>query len=235
MSESLHDRTCVVTGASSGIGLAVAQALAAAGARVVGYARRFTQKRLTFLPGPGEIREIALDITDGAAVTARFAELPVLDVLVNAAGIGHFAWLSETSLQTLRQLLDVHVVGTFLCSREAWRTMQQNPDPARRGHIVTIGSIAATRYLPQCGAYAAAKSAQSTLMRALAEEARASGVRVTHVHAGAVDTPLWDARPEVDRAHMMQPHELAALLVDILARPAVALEELTLLPPTGVL
>jgi NAD(P)-dependent dehydrogenase (short-subunit alcohol dehydrogenase family) len=235
MSESLHDKTCVVTGASSGIGQAVAQALAAAGARVVGYARRFSQKRLTYLPGPGEIRELKLDITDGAEVTARFAELPMLDVLVNAAGMGYFAWLAETSLQSLRQLLDVHVVGTFLCSREAWRTMQQNQDPARRGHIVTIGSIAATRYLPECGAYAAAKSAQAILMRTLTEEARASGVRVTHVQAGAVDTPLWDGREGVDRARMMQPQELAALVVDVLARPGVALEELTILPPTGVL
>jgi NAD(P)-dependent dehydrogenase (short-subunit alcohol dehydrogenase family) len=235
MSESLHDKTCVVTGASSGIGQAIAQALAASGARVIGYARRFTQKRLTYLPGPGEIRELQLDITDGVEVTARFAELPRLDVLVNAAGTGYFAWMSETSLQSLRQLLDVHVVGTFLCSREAWRTMQQNPDPARRGHIVTIGSIAATRYLPECGAYTAAKSAQAALMRTLAEEARPSGVRVTHVHAGAVDTPLWDDRADVDRTRMMQPQELAALIVDILARPGVALEEVTILPPTGVL
>lgn len=112
-------------GASSGIGQAIAQALAAAGARVIGYARRFPHRRLTFLPGPGEIRELQLDVTDGAEVTARFAELPVLDVLVNAAGMGYFAWLSE--------------------------------------------------------------------------------------------------------------HELAALLIDLLARPGVALEEVTLLPPTGVL
>lgn len=234
MTEALQDKTCVVTGASSGIGQAVAQALAAAGARVIGYARRFPPKRLTYLPGPGEIRELQLDITDGAAVSARFAELPVLDVLINAAGMGYFAWLSETSLQSLRQLLDVHVVGTFLCSREAWRTMQQNPDPVRRGHIITIGSVAATRYLPECAGYAAAKSAQASLSRALGEEARASGVRVTHIHAGAVDTPIWDGR-DVDRSRMMQPRELAAMIVDILAHPAVALEELTILPPAGLL
>ncbi|HWN70361.1 MAG TPA: SDR family oxidoreductase, partial [Haliangium sp.] len=166
---ALHDKTCAVTGASSGIGQAIAQALAGAGARVLGYSRRYPQKRLTFLPGPGEIREIQLDITDESAVSARFAELPMgLDVLVNAAGLGHFGWLSETSTETLRRLLEVHVVGTFVCSREAWRSMQGRGG----GHIVTIGSIAATRYLPGCAAYTAAKAGQAAMGRALAEEAR---------------------------------------------------------------
>lgn len=227
----LHDKTCAVTGASSGIGQAVAQALAGAGARVLGYARRFPQKRLTFLPGPGEIREIQLDITDESAVSARFAELPMgLDVLVNAAGLGHFGWLSETSAQTLRHLLEVHVVGTFLCSREAWRSMQ-----GRGGHIVTIGSIAATRYLPGCGAYTAAKAGQTALARALTEEARDTGIRVTHIHAGATDTPLWDGREDVDRTRMMPPATLAAMVVDVLSHPELAIQELTVMPPTGVL
>jgi NAD(P)-dependent dehydrogenase (short-subunit alcohol dehydrogenase family) len=228
----LHDKTCAVTGASSGIGQAVAQALAGAGARVLGYARRFTQKRLTFLPGPGEIREIELDVTDGTAVAARFAELPMgLDVLVNAAGMGHFGWLSETSTQTLRQLLEVHVVGTFLCSREAWRTMHGRGG----GHIVTIGSIAATRYLPGCAAYTAAKAGQTALMRALAEEGRDTGIRVTHIHAGATDTPLWDGRDDVDRARMMPAATLAAMVVDVLSHPELAIQEITVLPPSGVL
>jgi NAD(P)-dependent dehydrogenase (short-subunit alcohol dehydrogenase family) len=228
---ALHDRTCVVTGASSGIGQAIAQGLAGAGARVLGYGRRFTQKRLTFLPGPGEIREIQLDITDEAAVSARFAELPMLHILVNAAGLGHFAWLAETSTETLRHLLDVHVVGTFVCSREAWRRMQEHGG----GHILTIGSIAATRYLPSCGAYAAAKSAQAAMSRALTEETRNTGIRVTHIHAGATDTPLWDGREDVDRGRMLSPSALAAMVVDVLSHPELAVDELTILPPAGVL
>jgi NAD(P)-dependent dehydrogenase (short-subunit alcohol dehydrogenase family) len=229
---ALHDKTCAVTGASSGIGQAIAQALAGAGARVLGYARRFPQKRLTFLPSPGEIREIHLDITDEDAVSARFAELPMgLDVMVNAAGLGHFGWLSETSAETLRRLLEVHVVGTFLCSREAWRSMQRRGG----GHIVTIGSIAATRYLPGCAAYTAAKAGQAALARALAEEARDTGIRVTNVHAGATDTPLWDGRDDVDRTRMIPPAALAAMIVDVLSHPELAIHEITVMPPAGVL
>lgn len=224
---ALHDKICAVTGASSGIGQAVAQALAAAGARVLAYARRYPQKRLTFLPGPGEIREIQLDVTDEDAVTSRFAELPMgLDVLVHAAGMGGFGWLSETDAKSLRRLLDVHVAGTFLCSREAWRSMQGRGS----GHIVTIGSIASARYLPGCGAYAAAKAAQAALARALAEEARDTGVRVTHVLAGDTDTPLWDGRDDVDRASMMSPAALAAMIVDLLSHPELAIHELTVVP-----
>jgi 3-oxoacyl-[acyl-carrier protein] reductase len=229
---ALHDKICAVTGASSGIGQAVAQALAEAGARVLGYARRFTQKRLTFLPGPGEIREIQLDVTDEDAVAARFAELPMgLDVLVNAAGLGHFGWLSETDSKTLRHLLEVHVMGTFLCSREAWRSMQARDS----GHIVCIGSVAAARYLPGCAAYTAAKAAQAALMRALAEEACDTGIRVTHILAGATDTPLWDGHEDVDRTRMMPPAALAAMIVDVLSHPELAIDELTILPPSGAL
>lgn len=231
MTRSLQDRTCAVTGASAGIGQAVAQALAAAGARVIGYARRFDQQRLNFLPGPGEITELHLDVTDEAAVSTRFAELPTLDVLVHAAGLGHFAPLLDTDVTTLRALLDVHVTGTFLCCREAVRMMQASG----RGHIVTIGSIAATRYLPGCGAYAAAKSAQAALSRALVEEVRAADIRVTHIHAGAVDTALWEGQEHVDRARMMQAGEIAAVVADIIAHPGVSVEELTVLPPAGVL
>lgn len=228
---ALHDKTCAVTGASGGIGQAVAQALAGAGARVLGYDLRHTQKRLDFLPGPGEIRAIQLDITDESAVSARFAELPMLDVLVNAAGVGHFGWLSETSAASLRSLLEVHVVGTFLCSREAWRSMQDRGS----GHIVSIGSIATGRYLPGCAAYAAAKAGQSALVRALTEEARDTGIRVTQIHAGATDTPLWDGNADADRTRMMPPAALAAMVVDVLSHPELAIHELTVLPPTGAL
>ncbi|WP_428263592.1 SDR family oxidoreductase [Haliangium sp.] len=235
MSEPLNGKTCVVTGASSGIGRAVAQALAAQGARVVGYARRFEQERLLFLPGPGEVTELALDITDEAQVSARFAELPTIDVLVNAAGLGLFAPLVETELEALRALLAVHVTGTFACCREAAMRMQAT----LCGHIVTIGSIASTRYLPGCGAYAVAKSAQAAMSRALVEELRAHQVRVTHLLLGAVDTSLWQSagvdEASLDRSRMLQPADVAEVVVEALTRPGLSLETMTILPPGGVL
>ncbi|ACY17129.1 SDR family oxidoreductase [Haliangium ochraceum] len=238
MSTGLHGLICVVTGASSGIGAAIARALAGEGARVIGLARRHPALPLTRPPAPGEILAAQLDVTDEDAVRARFGELPELDVLIQAAGCGHFGALLDTASDTLRSLLDVHVLGSFLCAREAVRLMRAQQRPAeatRRGHILTIGSIASERRLPGCGAYTAAKSAQAALSRALADEARSAQVRVTHVHAGAVATPLWGEVTSADRARMMSAEELAAVIVSALSHPQLALEELTVLPETGVL
>ena len=220
----------MVTGASSGIGAAIAHALAAEGAHVVGLARRFAPGPLA-PPRAGTVAYAALDVTDENQVAARVAELPELDVLVCAAGTSWFGPVLRTSPATVRSLTNVHVVGTLLCAREAARRMIAR----KRGHIVAIGSVAATRALPECGAYAAAKAGQRALLHVLAEELRPDGVRVTNVSSGAVDTPLWDHRPGFDRAKMLQPSDIAGAVVDLVARPGVAIGDLELLPPSGLL
>ncbi|MCG8419773.1 MAG: SDR family oxidoreductase [Proteobacteria bacterium] len=234
----LEGRVCVVTGASSGIGRAVAGTLAEKGARVVGLARRFDARAFLRLPEPGAIAPIRIDVTDAAGVETCFAEIARLlgsnrgvDVLVNAAGSGHFAPLLSTEVDELRALLEVHVVGSFLCSREALRIMA----PQGRGHIVNIGSLAAVRTFAECAAYTAAKAGQLGLGRVLAEEARPAGVRVTTLIAGAVDTPIWDHRPGFDRSQMMRAESIADVVVEVIDRPEIAVEEILLTPPVGVL
>jgi 3-oxoacyl-[acyl-carrier protein] reductase len=226
----LLGKFALVTGGSSGIGQACARALADEGAAVLATGRRFA-------PGParvpqlGEVVEAHLDVTDEAAVSARFAELPSLDIVVCSAGTGTFAPVLHASVADLRAMLDVHVVGSFLCAREALRKMQ----PQRRGHIVMIGSHAAHEAFTDCGSYTAAKAGQLGLSRVLAAEARPYDVRVTSVLPGATDTPIWDDRPGFDRSKMMQPADVAGFIVSILARPGIAIEEVTIRPPAGVL
>ncbi len=230
----LLGKLAVVTGASSGIGHAVARALAREGAAVVGLARRFAAPVLARRPDAGQVVEIQLDVTDEAAVRARFAELEHaggVDVLVCSAGVGHFAPLRTAATADLRAMLDVHVLGTFLPAREALRQMQ----PRRRGHVVAIGSHAALRGFAECGGYTAAKAGQLGLMRVLAEEARPYDVRVTTVMPGATDTPIWDDRPGFDRGKMMKPDDVAGFVVAIVARPAIAVEEVVVTPPAGAL
>lgn len=224
-------KTAVVTGASTGIGLAIARALAREGAAVVGFARRFEAPRLVAPPVAGEVTSVALDVTDERAVRDRFAELPGLDVLVCSAGVGRFAPVVTAEVADLRAMLDVHVLGTFLCAREALRRMQ----PQRRGHVVTIASVAAQRSFVECAGYAAAKAGQHALTKVLAEEARPYDVRVTSVLPGATDTAIWDDRPGFDRTKMMRPDDLAGFVVSIVARPALAIEEIVVMPPGGAL
>jgi NAD(P)-dependent dehydrogenase (short-subunit alcohol dehydrogenase family) len=226
----MHGKVCAVTGASSGIGQAIARAFAAEGATVIGYARRFRDESAA-AAGPGRVAEVALDVTDEAQVRARFAELDALDVLVCSHGTGTFGPIATASVADLRAMLDSHVVGTFLCAREALRLMR----PARRGHIVNVSSHAALRAFADCGGYTAAKAGQLGLTRVLAEEARGDDVRVTALMPGATDTPIWDDRPGFDRSKMMRCDELASIVVELVLRPGVAIEELVVTPPAGAL
>ena len=229
--QSLLGRTCVVTGASSGIGEAIAGGLAARGGAVVGFARRFRRIGAGDKPLAGQTLEVHLDVTTERAVEQRFGEVGDIDVLVNAAGCGHFGPIARTELSMLRELLEVHVIGTFLCTRAALRSMESR----RAGHIVNVLSVAAVRSLSDCGAYTAAKAAQHGLSRVLTEEVRALGIRVTSLQIGAVDTPIWDTRPGFDRSQMMRPDEVADVVADILCRPGVSIDEVVLLPRSGEL
>jgi 3-oxoacyl-[acyl-carrier protein] reductase len=226
----LIGKFAIVTGGSSGIGAACAAALAAEGAAVLATGRRFARGPAR-QPALGEVVQAHLDVTVEAEVQARMAELPQVDIVVCSAGVGTFGPVVNASVAELRAMLEVHVVGTMLCAREALRQMQ----PRRKGHIVAISSHVAHRAFTDCSGYTAAKAGQLGFMRVLAEEARAYDVRVTSLLAGATDTPIWDDRPGFDRAKMMTPDDVAGFLVAIVTRPGIAVEEVTVTPPAGVL
>jgi NAD(P)-dependent dehydrogenase (short-subunit alcohol dehydrogenase family) len=226
----LLGKFALVTGGSSGIGAACAEALAAEGAAVLACARRFAPGPAA-TPGLGEIVRAGLDVTDEAQVRARFGELPELDIVVCSAGTGTFRPILHASAAELREMLEVHVTGTFLCAREALRRMQ----PRRKGHIVAIGSHVVHRSFTECGGYTAAKAGQAGLMRVLAEEARPYDIRVTNLLAGSTDTPIWDDRPGFDRSKMMRPSDVAGFLISIVARTGISIEEVMVMPPTGAL
>ncbi len=226
----LLGKTAFVTGGSSGIGAACAAVLAAEGAAVIAAARRFAPGPLV-APAAGQVALVQLDVTDEAAVVARFAELLALDLVVLSHGTGTFKSILQSSVADLREMLDVHVVGSLLCSREALKRMA----PRRAGHIVMINSHVAHRAFAECSGYTAAKAGQLGIARVLAEEARPYGVRVTSLLPGATDTPIWDDRPGFDRTKMMQPADVASFLLAIVARPGIAIDEVTVMPPAGAL
>ena len=227
--EAIAGRVCAVTGASSGLGRAIARSLAAEGGRVVGLARRFEHTSLPALPDRGEVAQLRLDVTRESDVRARFESIGPVDVLVVSAGVAGFGPAADLTADDLREMLEVHVVGAFLCAREAMRSMVSR----RSGHIVSIGSVATSQSFPDSAGYTAAKSGQRGLMRILADEAREHDVKLTQIAPGATDTPLWDGRPAFDRARMMKPDEVAGLVVDAIRRPGVAAQELTVIPPGG--
>ncbi len=226
----LLGKFAIVTGGSSGIGKACAEALAGEGAAVLATGRRY-HAGATGHPALGQVAHGHLDVTDEAEVEARFNELPELDIVVCSAGTGTFAPVINAKAADLREMLDVHVVGTMLCARAALRRMQ----PRRKGHIVVIGSHAAHKAFTDCSAYTAAKAGQLGLTRVLAEEARPYDIRVTALLAGATDTPIWDDRPGFDRSKMMKPEDVASFLIALVARPMISVDEVIVMPPAGAL
>jgi NADP-dependent 3-hydroxy acid dehydrogenase YdfG len=226
----LIGKVAIVTGGSSGIGAACAAALASEGAAVLATGRRFPAGQAK-VPAPGEVVQAHLDVTDEIEVKTRFAELAQVDLLVCSAGAATFVPVLNAQVAELKVMLNVHILGTMLCAREALRRMQ----PRRKGHIVAIGSHVAHRSFTDCSGYTAAKAGQLGFMRVLAEEARPYDVRVTTLLAGATDTPIWDDRPGFDRSKMMKPEDVAGFLVAIVVRSGISVEEVMVTPPAGAL
>lgn len=195
---TLDDRVAIVTGASRGIGHATAVALARAGARVVMLAR--SAKPLA--EAAKEIGALAIpcDVADEGAVSTALdrvtSELGDVEILVNNAGIFHLALVEQTSVADLRRTLETNLVAPFVLTRAVIPAMRA----ARRGHVVTIGSIADRVTFPENAAYAASKFGARAVHQVLREELRGSGVRTTLVSPGPTDTTLWDEVGPDDRA-----------------------------------
>jgi NAD(P)-dependent dehydrogenase (short-subunit alcohol dehydrogenase family) len=189
MAGALDGRHAVVTGGGRGIGAAIATALSAAGARVTLMGRNEAElkAKAETLPVGQAVR---CDVTDEVGVAAAFAEAtrafgPVV-VLVNTAGAAESAPFVRTSLELLRRMLDVNLIGTFLCSRAALPDMLE----AGFGRIVNVASIAGLKGAAYVSAYCAAKHGVVGLTRALALETATKGITVNAVCPSYTDTDM---------------------------------------------
>ncbi len=186
-------RVALVAGAASGIGAAVARALAAGGARVfcadldLDGARRVAAD----LPGGAPL---ALDAREEASWEAAFGAVldaaGRLDVFVNAVGISAGTPLHDMAFAEWRRVLSVNLDGAFLGTKHALRSMS-------KGAIVHVGSASGTQAAAGAAAYSASKAGLSMLVKAAAKECRAAGraIRVNAVSPAGVKTPLWRTMP----------------------------------------
>lgn len=233
-------RTALITGASRGIGLACARALHEAGARVALLARSTGPLDTAARELGADARAVVLtcDLADPEALRRAVDEVRAAlggapDILVNNAGQFTLAPIERTSLDELERALRVNLVGPFALVRSFVGEMRAR----RRGHIVTIGSIADRVALPGNAAYSASKFGARALHEVLREELRGSGVRTTLISPGSVDTALWDPiRPETrqdvtPRAQMLPADSVADAVRWAVTRPeAVNVEELRIAP-----
>jgi NAD(P)-dependent dehydrogenase (short-subunit alcohol dehydrogenase family) len=186
-------RTFLVTGASSGFGLAIARAAIAAGERVVGVVRREADCRALEALDPERAHAVMLDVTEfnhiDGVVAEAIARRGPIDVLVNSAGYGHEGVLEESPLEDLRRQLDVNLFGAVAMIKAVLPHMRAR----RRGHIVNITSMAGQVGLPGIAYYAASKFALEGVSEALAQEVAPFGVRVTALAPGSFRTD-WAGR-----------------------------------------
>jgi len=187
---SVAGRVACVTGASAGIGRALAAALAAAGARVVGVARRAEALAAWRAEAGGETAAVTADLADPAAMAdvARRAAAPFgpPEILVNAAGINTRQAADQVTLEGWRATLDLNLAAPFFLAQALVPGMRAK----RRGRIVNFASLQSTRAFPGGLAYGASKGGIAQLTRAMAEAWSADGIMVNALAPGFFPTEL---------------------------------------------
>jgi NADP-dependent 3-hydroxy acid dehydrogenase YdfG len=235
MTLALAGTSAVVTGGSRGIGLCIARALAGAGARVAMLAR-----------SRGALEESARDIGENAipipcdlsvpdemarGIDSVQAALGVPDILVNNAGAFALAAVGSMPLRDAERMLAVNLLAPYAFANALVPSMRERGS----GHVVTIGSIADRQTFLENAAYAAGKFGARAMHQIMRDELRGSGVRVSLVSPGPVDTPLWDpiapdSRPGfTPRARMLRAESVAEAVLWTVTRSAdVNIDELRL-------
>lgn len=233
MTNTSRRPVAVVTGASSGIGLAIARRLAAEGYDLAICARR--QERLSAAADTLRRQDIdvlaqTVDLRHESQILSFFAAVKDrwgrLDALINNAGLGHKEPLMTGSTEAWREMLDVNVLALCICTREAVSLME----PANAGHILHISSMSGHRVPAIAGLYSATKFAVRSLTETLRRELRAadSSIRVSSISPGIVETEFAEnyhqsaekAKDTYSQFPVLQAVDIANAVAYVLSQPA---------------
>ena len=219
----MFNGVAVITGGSSGIGLALAERLLQHGARVAicgRSAERLLVASDLLEPFAERLLVIQADVTDREQVrdlvTNTVERFGQVDALINSAGAGHLGPVTETPDAMIQSLLDTNVRGALIACQEVWPHMTAQ----KSGHIVNLCGILGVKTIANAALYCATKHALVGMGGALALEGRRLGIRVTNVCCSGVDTPFWEGIPGKPRAEvLLTPDEVAWAVADLLALP----------------
>jgi NAD(P)-dependent dehydrogenase (short-subunit alcohol dehydrogenase family) len=220
---ALTGRVAVVTGGSRGIGLAIARALVARGARVAITATSDATLRAAAseLAGEGTAAAVLPIRADARrhqeveqAISRAAAEFGGLDILVNNAGVGLFRAVADMSVDEWHTIIDTNLSGVFYGCRAAVPHLRARGG----GWIINISSLASKNPFPEAAAYCASKAALNAFSEALMQEVRYDGIRVAYVMPGSVRTEFAARVPGSDDWRL-SPDDVAQVVVDLVAHP----------------
>jgi NAD(P)-dependent dehydrogenase (short-subunit alcohol dehydrogenase family) len=218
----LSGRVAIVTGASSGIGRAIARSLAAANATTVLAARTADKLRdlaAEIRAAGGTALDHPADITDESQVVAlfetAFGRFGRIDILVNNAGIADHTPTAELPLALWQKVIDINLTAVFLCCREAMKIMKAQ----KRGRIINIGSVSAKVPRPNTIAYVAAKCALEGMTRSIALDGRPDGITASILHPGVTESLLSGAPNPRPPSQMMAAEDVAKIVTLMASLP----------------
>ncbi|WP_211227700.1 SDR family oxidoreductase [Shimazuella kribbensis] len=221
------NKVAIVTGASRGVGYEIVKQFIQADYKVVATARN--EQALNHLAeiAPDQIFPIVCDITKQneveEMVNQTIAKWDRLDILINNAGVGHFAPVDELTVEQWDEMLDVNSKGPFLTSKFSIPHLKET-----KGHIVNISSVAGTEAFARGGGYCASKFALMALSDALTQELKSHHVRVTTICPGSIKTNFgttkdWALPPDkvAETVHMVVTSPKEVIYGQIVMRPQV--------------
>jgi NAD(P)-dependent dehydrogenase (short-subunit alcohol dehydrogenase family) len=216
----LAGQTALITGASRGIGLAIARKLGAMGAQLAlcaRDARRLEQAEAELCQAGCRTLAVPADVTDAAAVDALVQKvigtLGGIDILVNNAGVGVFAPLHELREDDWDRVMNTNLKGVYLCSRAVAPQMMRR----HGGHIINISSLAGKNAFAKGGVYCASKWGLQGMTACMAEDLRGYGIRVSAVCPGTVETE-FSPHAGKDPKKMLQPEDVAHVVAMLLTQ-----------------
>lgn len=229
----LSGLNAVITGGSRGIGAVTATRLAAEGARLVSLSRKPGEKKAGIDHVPCDVTKAASVAHAAANVLTIFGGAP--DIVINNAGIFQMASVAETKTEMFADVVGTNLFGPFHVINAFLAPMLER----KKGHIISIGSIADQLAFPENGAYSAAKWGLRGLHQVLRAELKGTGVRSTLISPGNVDTSIWDSHLEGPdaaakfpaRKDMLRPDNIAdAILFALTLPPSANVDELRITP-----
>lgn len=233
MGRALDGKVAIVTGASRGIGFAVATSLARMGAKVSMCARdakRLEKSADELQRGGAKVLAVALDVTQSSELASLVEKteraLGPVEVLVNNAGIGKFAPVQDATETDWDAMLDTNLKAVFLLSKAVARGMIER----RSGHIINIASLAGKNAFAGGSAYCASKWGLLGLTQCMAEDLRPFNIRVSAVCPGSVATDFSPHQGK-DTSKMLQPQDVAHAVETILTQePQSFISEIVMRP-----